>query len=321
MARLDLSPRAGAGSAPTLPAAGLEVNSSRKACLTMLRPSLSRRRMPHWTMHPMPINDSHRQVSPARPPAPYVGGKKILARRICDLIETIPHRAYVEAFVGFGGVFLRRRSAPPAEVINDLSGDVATFFRILQRHYPQFMDTLRFQITSRREFLRLEACDPATLTDLERAARFLYLQRLSFGGRVVDRTFGVDPLGTGGRFNLNKLGPLLEEVHERLAGVVIENRDWAKLIVAYDRPGTLFYLDPPYLGHEGDYGAGLFDAGQFARMAELLRGIRGRFILSINDHPTIRQLFAGFELIDVELNYTTRGGGNPKPARELIITG
>ncbi len=72
-----------------------------------------------------------------------------------------------------GGVFLRREMRPRAEVINDLSRDVSTLFRILQRHYPQFIETLRFQLTTRPEFERLGATDPDTLTDLERAARFL----------------------------------------------------------------------------------------------------------------------------------------------------
>jgi site-specific DNA-adenine methylase len=89
-----------------------------------------------------------------------------------------------------GGVFFRRRWAARREAINDVSRDVATLFRILQRHYPQFMETLKFQIASRREFERLVASNPDTLTDLERAGRFLYLQRLAFGGKVAGRNFG-----------------------------------------------------------------------------------------------------------------------------------
>ena len=103
------------------------------------------------------------------------------------------------------------------------------------------MDTLKFQITSRREFERLKATDPATLTDLERAGRFLYLQRTAFGGKVAGQNFGVDPRSAGG-FNLTRLAPVQEEAHERLVGVVIENLDWLEVIDRYDRPETLFYL-------------------------------------------------------------------------------
>jgi len=155
------------------------------------------------------------------------------------MIAEIPHQLYAEPFVGMGGVFFRRRNVPRAEVINDRNGEVVNLFRILQRHYPQFMDTLKYQVTSRREFERLKACDPATLTDLERAARFIYLQKLAFGGKVAGQNFGVVTDGAA-RFNLTRLAPLLEDVHERLAGVVIENLDWLDFIDRYDRPGTLF---------------------------------------------------------------------------------
>lgn len=185
------------------------------------------------------------EVRPVSPPAAYLGGKRQLAARIAALMEQIPHDLYVEPFTGMGGVFFRRKLVPKAEVINDISGDVTTLFRILQRHYPQLMEVMKFQITSRREFERLVATNPETLTDLERAARFLYLQKLAFGGKITGRNFGVDTTG-GARFNVNRLGPLLEEVHERLAGVVIERLDWRCLLDRYDRAGALFYLDPPY---------------------------------------------------------------------------
>lgn len=261
-----------------------------------------------------------RSVEPTRTPAGYIGGKRNLAKRITALIETIPHTTYAEAFVGMGGIFLKRRSAPKAEVINDFSGDVANLFRILQRHYPQFMDTLRFQLTGRREFERLKATDPATLTDLERAGRFLYLQRLAFGGKVAGRSFGVDVASSAG-FNLLTLAPLLDDIHHRLAGVTIENLRWQDFLDRYDRPGTLFYLDPPYWGSEDDYGKKLFGQAEFGEMAERLATLKGRFILSINDVPEIREIFSSFEQEGVTLTYTIGGGGNAKPARELIISG
>jgi DNA adenine methylase len=114
-----------------------------------------------------------RQVRPAAPVAPWLGGKKHLHGKIISKIEAIPHRSYIEPFVGMGGVFLRRRWQPRLEVANDLNGEIVNLFRILQRHYPQLMEVMRFQLASRREFERLRQVDPATLTDLERAARSL----------------------------------------------------------------------------------------------------------------------------------------------------
>ena len=257
-------------------------------------------------------------VRPVRPLAPYVGGKRALAKQLIERIEKTPHDIYAEPFVGMGGVFFRRRRRPRKEVINDISADVVNLFRLLQRHYQQLLDVLKWQVCSRAEFDRLVAVDPAGLTDLERAARFLYLQRAAFGGRVASRHFGVT-YTAGARFDLTKLVPMLEDVHERLCGVDIERLPYADLVARYDRPNTLFYLDPPYHGNEADYGSGVFSEADFERLRGLLETIDGRFIMSINDTEMIRDLFARFTIETVAVNY--RLSGKVTPARELIISG
>jgi len=258
-------------------------------------------------------------VAPIRTAAPYIGGKRILSKRLVPRIAAVPHVTYAEVFVGMGGVFFRRDQRPRAEVINDWSEDVANLFRILQRHYVAFMDTLRFQLTTRANFEKLLALEPRSLTDLERAARFLYLQRASFGGKVDGRSFGVS-VGNPARFDVTKLGPVLEAIYERLAGVTIERLPWADFIRRYDRAETLFFLDPPYFGCETDYGAALFDRGQFDLMAESLRQIRGRFILTLNDHAEVRRIFAGFHFEEAEVRYSIAGNQRSKLAGELIIS-
>jgi DNA adenine methylase len=216
-------------------------------------------------------------------------------------------------------VFLRRPQPVTTEVINDLNKDVATFFRVLQRHEQAFFDMLKWRLSGRAEFDRLMRQDPETLTDLERAARFLYLQRLAMGAKVDGRNFGLSRTTTA-RFNLPRLLPLLEDVHERLASVVIECLPFDSFIARYDRPGALFYCDPPYYGCEGDYGCGLFVRQDFERLAEILHGIAGRFILSLNDRPEAREIFAGFTLRELSVNYSIPAASNRHPAKELLIS-
>jgi DNA adenine methylase len=264
------------------------------------------------------LNENFRTVSPVRPAAPYVGGKRQLSKELVERIEAVPHAIYAEPFVGMGGVFLRRRLAPKSEVINDISGDVVTFFRILQRHYVPFMDELKYRFTSRQDFERLNQVDPSTLTDLERAVRFLYLQRTTFGGKVATRTFGVSPANPG-RFDVTKLSETLAALNERLAGVVIENLPWAEFINRYDRAETLFYLDPPYWGSQDYYGKDLFPKTEFEALAESLRNLNGRFILSLNDVPEIRKIFRGFKLEQAAVTYSV-DGRKPVSRSELIIT-
>jgi len=252
--------------------------------------------------------------------APWIGGKRLLAATIVPRIEAVPHRTYCEPFVGMGGIFFRRRRMPPAEVINDLSRDVATLFRVLQRHFLPFVDLLRWQVSARAEFERLMASDPVTLTDLERSARFLYLQRTTFGAKVRSRTFGVDPR-SGSAFDPTRIIPELQAFHDRLARVTIECLPYDALITRYDRPETLFYLDPPYWGCEADYGRELFRREDFERLALQLAGLRGRFILSLNDHPEVRRVFSAFAMEEVRTRYSVRGKGPHKQVGELLISG
>jgi DNA adenine methylase len=121
-------------------------------------------------------------IHPVKPIAPWLGGKRNLAKLICALIDADEHITYAEPFVGMGGIFLRRTSRPRAELINDAQQDVYNLFRVLREHYVAFLDLLRFQITTQANFNRLVGIDPSTLTDMQRAARFLFLQRLAFGG-------------------------------------------------------------------------------------------------------------------------------------------
>jgi DNA adenine methylase len=259
-------------------------------------------------------------VAPATPIAPYLGGKRNLAKRICAIIDRVPCTTYIEPFVGLGGIFLRRSTQPRAEVINDYSREVSNLFRILQRHYPQFLQVLRFQLTTRAEFYRLTETRPDTLTDLERAARFLYLQRTAFGGKISGRNFGVSK-DRPGRFNLTTLEPMLEDLHTRLSGVVIECLDWADLIPRYDGEGSLFYLDPPYFGCETDYGKEMFSRDDFARLAATLGTIKGRFIMSINDVPQIREAFAAFRMVEVATTYSVAATSSGAADRaELLIS-
>lgn len=262
------------------------------------------------------MRESSPNLTVARPVAPYIGGKRNLARRLAEMIEATPHDLYAEPFIGMGGVFLARKRPARVEVINDISTDVATLFRILQRHYQALLDMLRWQVTSREHFERLAAAHADSLTDLERAARFLYLQRTTWGGKVASRTFGVNSAAPA-RFNFIKLEPMLGALHERLAGVVIERLPYDQLLARYDRGDALFYIDPPYWGSETYYGA-TWSRDEFDRLAEALRRLKGQWLMSINDVPEIRDLFGWARIEAIETTWSTAGNQRGRVG-ELVI--
>jgi DNA adenine methylase len=249
--------------------------------------------------------------------APWIGGKRNLARRLVARIAATPHTCYAEPFIGMGGVFLRRPVRAKSEVINDWSRDVANLFRVLQRHTDALMRELEWRLASRDEFARLAATDPDTLTDIERAARFLYLQYNAFGGSPRSVSFRRATTGST-NWNLGRVEPHLRAVARRLAGVHIERLPYADFIRDWDRPSTLFYCDPPYWGCEDYYGKNLFVRADFERLATTLRGIKGHFIMSINDVPEIRAMFAWARIEEEDILYTC---GGKKHVTELVISG
>lgn len=256
-------------------------------------------------------------VRPVKPVAPYIGGKIKLAQEITGLINLTDHDRYLEPFMGMGGVFFRREYKPKSEIINDRNGEVANLFRVLQRHYVHLMETMKWQLTTRHDFDRLVKTDPNTLTDLERAARFIYLQRTSYGGKVTGQNFGVEP-SRPARFDITKLVSTLEDVHSRLAGVVIENLDYKVFIERYDAQECLFYLDPPYYGCEKDYGPEFFSRDEFLIMADVLSGVQGKFLLSLNDTPEVRDIFSAFFIDSVATTYSLASTGNKKVGEVII---
>jgi len=258
-------------------------------------------------------------VNPCKPAAPYVGGKRQLASTIIQRIENIPHKSYIEPFVGMGGVFFRRKHKPACEVINDRNGEVVNLFRVIQRHYAPFVELFSYTLSCRSEFERQKLAHPTTLTDLERAVRFLYLQKTAYGGKVMGQTYGVCADGRKNRFNPVATQQLLSSIRDRLSGVTIENLDYLECISRYDNPHTLFYFDPPYWGTEDTYGNELFNRDQYVIMAELLSDLKGDFLLSINDRPEIRKIFSEFHFQEVGLTYTVAARSKQK-ASELIIS-
>ena len=202
---------------------------------------------------------SLRTVNAVAPAAPWLGGKKQLAARIVELIERVPHDTYAEPFVGMGGVFLRRRRIPKGEVINDRSGDVATFFRILQRHYDAFMDELRWQLHEPRG-LRAPAAGGPLDADRPGACRSISLP----AAHRIRRQGRGPQFRRGRRWAAGSTSPSSSRCWRRCTSGSPASRSNAcrgrSSSSGTTRPGTLFYLDPPYWGGEGDYGAGLFRA-------------------------------------------------------------
>lgn len=247
-------------------------------------------------------------------PIPYIGGKSKLSETIIKMMPG--HEAYCEVFAGAAWVFFGKERSK-YEVINDLDSDLVCFYRVLQHHLEEFLKQFKWVLSSREWFEDFKRQQVAGgLTDIQRAARYYYLQRHCFGGRVKGRTFGSGPLRRP-RINLLRIEEELSEVHLRLARVTVENLPWHEFVERYDRGQTLFYLDPPYF--KAPYYEHNLELKDYQEMGHLLADISSKFILSINDLPEMREAFKGFKLHPVTLKYSV-SKGDWTTGRELIIT-
>lgn len=244
----------------------------------------------------------------------WPGGKRRLAKVLLPLIENRSHACYVEEFAGGGSMFFFKQPGG-TEVLNDVNLDVINLYRVVKNHLEELLKQFKWALTSRQMFEWTKATPPEVLTDIQRAARYLYIQKLAFGGKVTGQTFGISP-SSPPRFNILRLEEDLSQAHLRLARVWIEHLDWQVCLAKYDRDYTLHFMDPPYWETEG-YGVP-FELEQYERIAEAMSAIKGSAILTINDHPAMRKIFKGYKMDTVDIDYTIGGAGKGKGRRELI---
>ena len=242
----------------------------------------------------------------------WVGGKKLLRKIISD---KFPEKfdKYVEVFGGAGWVLFYKDKYAKTEVYNDINRDLVNLFKCVKYHPEAIEKELELSLNSRQIFNEYKnQMDCIGLTDIQRAVRYLYLIKSSYGARVS--TYGSKPRDISNT-------EFLKDVRKRLSRVVIENKSFEKIISAYDNEGTLFYLDPPYHNTENMYDTGdfIFDEEQHIKLRDMLKNIKGKFVLSYNDDEFIRELYKDFKIEGIERqnNLSLNSGSRFK---EVVIT-
>jgi len=212
--------------------------------------------------------------------------------------------------------------ARPIEVINDANGELINLWRCARRHPDALAEALLDHGFGRATFARHRSADLSSLTDIERAARFVQMQMCRFGGRLDRDSFVARHAAHEAR-PVARWRARFQRVAERLSGAMIEARDFEAVMAKFDGPGTLFYLDPPYWGSADACGRGCFSEVDFKRLRAALDRLKGRFIMSINDCPEVRALFKGFKIRPIETKWPSRNGvrGKDQKVTELLISG
>ena len=234
-------------------------------------------------------------------PIKWVGGKSRLRKQIIEMLPA--HTCYVEPFAGGAWVLFGK---PPSqvEVLNDIDQDLINFFRVLKEKPEALITSFEWELVSRAEFDRLADQNPATLDDIQRAHRFYYLIMAGWGGELDYPRFQTS-ITDGGHGNrligaLKHLHEKLDPVHERLRTVIIENLDWQECIERYDRPNVSMYIDPPYPGNKVNYAHNMRDWASHQALADRLKNVQCKWILSSYDTPEIHSMFTDYQIIPVQ---------------------
>lgn len=198
------------------------------------------------------------------------------------------YERYIEVFGGGGWVLFHKPPGNDFEVYNDFNSLLVNLYRCVRDQYKDLEEELKYVLNSREDFEKVRAIldTEQVECDVKRAAYFYQLIRYSYASGLT--SFGSQPHDIRSNF------PIIEQAHRRLAKVVIENKDFEKLIRQYDRPVSFFYLDPPYFDTEKYYknvGEGGFQKEDHIRLRDTLLGIEGKFLLSYNDCEYIRELY------------------------------
>ena len=246
----------------------------------------------------------------------WIGGKSHLKNQIIPLIPPDCAR-YIEVCGGAGWVlFGKDKVKGQMEVFNDIDGDLINLYKQIKYNCSTLQNEVDW-LQSRELFktYRYEIENEVPLTDLQRAARYLYLIKCSFGSNR--NSFATAT---------KRIGNIVDELpayKERLKDVIIENRDFENLIKTYDRSSAVFYIDPPYVASEGYYNKKYvnFNIDDHKRLNSILKGVKGRFILSYNACDFVCNAYKDFNI-----KYVTRNNLLPaNPAsrveyKEVIIT-
>ncbi len=243
----------------------------------------------------------------------WLGNKRLMAKRIIALFP--PHRTYCEVFGGSLAVLMAKEPSH-IEAVNDINGDLIRFYLIVKHHADALIAELQFSFSSKCLFdLFLE--NPG-LTDIQKAARWYYLNKRSFGGKSKYFARSRSMLK---RFHSGIFADDIKRLSDRLQRCNVDNLPWERCLEKYNGSDTLFFLDPPYTG-TAKYAHQRFTADDDLRLAKLLATVKGKYVLTLQDTPENRERYQHCSITGVKrsvriVNFNSNGRVS---LSELIIT-
>jgi DNA adenine methylase len=237
-----------------------------------------------------------------RSPICYVGGKSRLVQVLLDHVPK--HDTYVESFAGGASLFFAKQPVRK-EVINDIDPELVKFYKTL-------INTNSVEKCERKptekSFYEVKEKKNKSLCD------FYYFNQCSYA--CNKETYGWGKCEkSGGVSNIERAQKELPQIKEKLKHAVILNQDFEKVVDRYDSPKTFFYFDPPYYKVHDVYRK--FSNFDINRLLNVCKKIKGKFLISLNDHPDVKKLFKKFHIKGIKTYFTIQHNSKNPEAKKL----
>jgi DNA adenine methylase len=234
------------------------------------------------------------------------GGKVLLKKRIVDeyFPEADSYSTYVEPFVGGGSIYLYKNKDDHKEVINDIDPEMIDLFKGFKKYEGEKIAGDVNGNYTEKDFEAIKKSKPTS--EYNKFLKNYLLYKLSYLGRGVS-------------FGKPRISATFKGYKDRLDDATILNTDYKNVIKNYDSKSTFFYLDPPVTKATGPYN---YPAINLPELSKVLKGIKGKFLLSLGKTKYDKELFKGFKTVSVSTKYVgerTRGGQSYEVEEHLIM--
>ncbi|RJR31904.1 MAG: DNA adenine methylase [Candidatus Latescibacterota bacterium] len=245
----------------------------------------------------------------------WIGGKRLLRDRIGEFVpeqdkplKSREIKYFVEVFGGVAWMLLSKPRWFEYEIYNDANGELVNLFNVMKYHPRELWKEFRLMPDSEAMFEHFKTNKP--ITDVQRAAACYIKYAHSFSAR--GDTYAFKPN------SMTVLQRKIIALARRLNKVSITNESYEQIIRRYNRPNVFLYLDPPYYGCEDLYDVTI-TPDDHEKLRDLLRGFSGKWALSYNDHPAIRELYRDFRIETISTRYSALGIEKGKQVDELLV--
>lgn len=243
------------------------------------------------------------KIDHAKPFLRWAGGKRWLIKYIDELLKDIKFNNYHEPFLGGGAIFFNIQ--PKGKVfLSDCNNDLINAYQCVKLYHDDVYNKISVYVNSAEEYYKIRSLYPED--DVERAARFIYLNQTSFNGlyRVNRQGKYNVPYGHRKRVSYNYENLKLVKMALENADLFVCDFESCKEQIS---KGDLVYLDPPYVVGKEDgfiaYNQHLFsleDQRRLSQLIDYIKGIGAYYILSYSSHHSVKETFdKGDKVIEV----------------------